>query len=96
MIYRIVHKTAYHYSEPASLSQNELFLHPRQTDTQRVVQSRLAIEPAPEYHHQRTDYFGNTVHVFMVQQPHQELAMTATSIVETTLPVTPAPCRGAA
>ena len=43
MIYRIIHKTAYRYSEPASLSQNELFLHPRGTGTQRVVQSRLAI-----------------------------------------------------
>jgi transglutaminase-like putative cysteine protease len=91
MIYRIIHKTAYRYSEQASLSQNELFLHPRETGTQHVVQSHLAIEPAPEYQHQRTDYFGNIVHVFMVQQPHQELAMTATSIVETTLPVAPAP-----
>ena len=87
MKYRIIHKTAYRYSEPASLSQNELFLHPRETGTQRVVQSRLAIVPEPQYLHRRTDYFGNIVHVFMVQQPHNELAMTATSIVETALPV---------
>ena len=31
MKYRITHTTAYHYSEPASLSQNELFLTPRTT-----------------------------------------------------------------
>jgi transglutaminase-like putative cysteine protease len=91
MKYRIIHKTAYRYSEPASLSQNELFLHPRETGTQQVVQSRLAILPAPEYLHQRTDYFGNIAHVFMVQQPHGELAMTATSLVETTPPAWPAP-----
>jgi transglutaminase-like putative cysteine protease len=36
MKYRILHKTDYRYSEPASLSQNELFLLPRQTATQRV------------------------------------------------------------
>jgi transglutaminase-like putative cysteine protease len=89
MKYRIIHKTAYHYSEPASLSQNELFLHPRETATQRVTQCRLAIEPEPQYMHRRNDYFGNIAHVFMVQQPHNDLAMTATSMVETTRPVPP-------
>jgi len=90
MKYRITHNTAYRYSEPASLSQNELFLHPRETDTQRVMQSRLTIVPEPQYLHQRTDYFGNIAHVFMVQQPHDELAMTTVSVVETSLPATPA------
>jgi transglutaminase-like putative cysteine protease len=91
MKYRITHETAYRYSEPASLSQNELFLHPRETDTQRVVQSRLAIVPAPQYLHRRTDYFGNIAQVFMVQQPHDELRMTATSVVETRPPAIPTP-----
>lgn len=91
MKYRILHKTAYRYSEPASLSQNELFLHPRETATQRVIQSRLTIVPEPQYLHQRTDYFGNIAHVFMVQQPHNELAMSTVSMVETSPPVTPAP-----
>ncbi len=91
MRYRIIHNTTYRYSEPASLSQNELFLHPRETDTQRMVQSQLTIVPEPQYLHRRTDYYGNIAEVFMVQQPHNELAVTATSIVETTLPVTQAP-----
>ena len=90
MKYRITHKTAYRYSEPASLSQNELFLHPRATGTQRVMQSRLTIVPEPQYLHQRKDYFGNIAHVFMVQQPHDELAMSTVSTVETSLPVIPA------
>jgi len=91
MNYRIIHKTAYRYSEPASLSQNELLLNPRETRIQRVAQSRLDIEPEPQYLHRRTDYFGNIVHVFMVQQPHDALNITATSIVETNRPVTPPP-----
>jgi transglutaminase-like putative cysteine protease len=82
----VLHKTAYRYTEPASLSQNELYLHPRGTQTQRVFQSRLAIDPEPQYRHRRTDYFGNIVEVFMVEQPHEELAMTATSVVETSDP----------
>jgi transglutaminase-like putative cysteine protease len=83
MKYRIIHKTAYRYSEPASLSQNELLLWPRDTSFQRVVQNRLEILPEPQYTSSRTDFFGNRVQVFMVQHAHTELTMTATSLVET-------------
>ena len=83
MKYRITHTTAYHYSEPASLSQNELFLTPRTTKHQQVMDSRLTFEPEPQYLHRRIDYFGNIAHVFMVQQPHGELALTATNTVQT-------------
>jgi transglutaminase-like putative cysteine protease len=86
MKYRIIHTTAYQYSEPASLSQNELFLTPRSTASQQVEETRLSFVPEPQYMHCRTDYFGNIAHVFMVQQPHNELAMTATSVVSTSLP----------
>lgn len=91
MNYRVTHKTAYRYSEPASLSQNELFLHPRPTASQRVDQYRLEIVPEPQYLHRRDDYFGNIAQVFMVQQPHTELTVTATSLLETTPPTLPDP-----
>ena len=91
MKYRVCHKTTYRYAEPASLSQNELYLLPRETGTQKVIESGLSIVPPPQYLHRRTDYFGNNVHIFMVQHPHRELAVTATSLVETTCPATPAP-----
>lgn len=93
MKYRVVHKTVYRYSEPASLSQNELILQPRETAAQRAGQTDLDISPRPEYIHRRTDFFGNTVHVFMVQQPHTQLAMTAVSRVETLPADPPAPDR---
>lgn len=91
MKYRIVHTTGYSYSAPASLSQNELFLQPRQTPSQQVLDCQLSILPEPQYLQSRSDYFGNTVHVFMVQHPHNELSMSATSIVETFPPRLPAP-----
>lgn len=87
MKYRIIHNTSYKYSAPASLSQNELLLHPRSTPYQEVLECQLSIVPKPQYLHCRTDYFGNTVHVFMVQHPHNELAMSATSIVTTSRPL---------
>lgn len=82
MNYRIVHKTAYRYSEPASLSQNELILQPRETPTQKVDRSRLEIVPEPHYLSDRTDYFGNNVQVFMVQHSHSDLTMVADSQVQ--------------
>jgi transglutaminase-like putative cysteine protease len=91
MRYRISHQTAYRYSEPASLSQNELFLHPRETSAQQVLQSRLSITPDPQYLHRRSDFFGNTTHVFMVQQPHKELDITATSVIEVAPQAIPVP-----
>ncbi|MGD9947162.1 MAG: transglutaminase N-terminal domain-containing protein [Desulfobulbus sp.] len=83
MKYRITHTTAYNYSEPASLSQNELFLTPCSTNRQQVLQTQLNCVPQPQYLHRRLDYFGNVAHVFMIEQPHSELSLTATSIVRT-------------
>ncbi len=86
MKYRVVHTTRYSYSEPASLSQNELFLFPRETATQWVISNSLSIQPKPQYQRRQTDYFGNNVSVFMVQHPHTALEMTSTSTVETAHP----------
>ena len=83
MKFRITHTTAYHYSDLASLSQNELYLTPRSTARQQVLQSQLSFTPEPQYLHRRLDYFGNLAHVFMVEQPHTALAVTATSTVRT-------------
>ncbi len=91
MKYAITHTTGYTYSDPASLSQNELFLHPRNTSCQTVIQSNLSILPEPQYRHRRRDFFGNTVDVFMVQHPHDELVVQATSVVQTSVQKTPDP-----
>lgn len=91
MIYRIRHQTRYGYSQAASLSQNEVCLHPRATAAQKVRQARLSISPEPAYLHERTDFFGNRVHIFMVQHPHHELRIFSESVVETSVMPAPAP-----
>lgn len=83
MKYRVEHTTTYRYSEPASLSQNELFLYPRETVSQRVLDTSLSIDPEPQYLQKRVDYFGNTACVFMVQHPHTRLVVSSVSQVET-------------
>ena len=83
MRYRISHTTEYAYSDMASLSQNELFLHPRETASQHVLESRVSIQPEPQYLQKWVDFYGNIVQVFMVQHPHKILKMDAVSLVET-------------
>jgi len=91
MRYRVSHTTAYHYSEPASLSQNELCLQPKQTAWQRLEEWQLKIDPAPQYQRLREDFFGNGIRIFMIQHPHNELVVSATSTVVTLPrpPITP-------
>lgn len=93
MRYRIFHKTEYNYSESASLSQNELFLEPRATPFQSVLECNVRIDPEPQYLHHRIDTFGNQIIVFMVQHTHDSLSMEATSVVETQPPITPPPAQ---
>jgi transglutaminase-like putative cysteine protease len=43
----------------------------------------LQIEPVPYDYYERLDYFGNRTAYFSIQQPHDELLVTASSEVET-------------
>jgi transglutaminase-like putative cysteine protease len=44
-------------------------------------ETKLTIEPPPATLHNYLDYFGNRVHSFAIYQPHQELSITAESLV---------------
>ena len=81
MNYRVVHRTEYIYSEPASLCYNEARLQPRHSPRQRCLRSRLEVDPAPVDYRERVDFFGNRVAYFAIQQPYQKLVVTATSEV---------------
>jgi len=83
MRYRITHTTAYRYSEPASLSQNEICLQPKDDDWQQCEEWQLIIAPEPQYQRQRQDFFGNRLQSFMIQHPHNQLTVTALSTVST-------------
>jgi transglutaminase-like putative cysteine protease len=80
--YRIKHVTTYRYSEPVTVSHNVLHLAPISTPRQHVFSCTCHIEPQPSVFHQRSDYFGNNVHSFTVQEQHTLLRVTMTSDVE--------------
>lgn len=82
MKFHIVHTTRYSYSQPVGLCHNEAHLQPRSCAVQECLATRIAIEPAPARYDERTDYFGNRVAYFAVQQAHDRLTVTATSTVQ--------------
>lgn len=81
MKYRITHTTCYRYSQPVGLCQNEARLQPRDFWRQHCDSSRFEITPASTDFHERTDFFGNCVAYFAIEQPHTQLTVTAISEV---------------
>ncbi|MGO9059721.1 MAG: transglutaminase family protein [Candidatus Binataceae bacterium] len=79
---RAIHTTTYNYSNPVSLCHSEVHLAPRATAHQRVVSHELLIDPRPDSSATRQDYFGNEVTYFAIDEPHQTLSITSTSVVD--------------
>jgi transglutaminase-like putative cysteine protease len=82
MKYRLTHTTRYCYQDYVAVCQNQAYLSPRNTATQACRHHRLNVRPAPVVQEARDDYFGNRVHYFAIQTPHQELTVTAISIID--------------
>ena len=75
--YQIHHTTTYEYSEPVSLCHNLAHLSPRPSSQQQCEQTVLSITPDPAVLEERTDYFGNPVLYFTIQEQHRELIVRA-------------------
>lgn len=82
MKYRIKHVTEYTYGLKVSQCYNEAHLIPRDTLTQKVMNSELHILPMVEDHSTRIDHFGNTVSYFEIHESHKKLIVTSNSQVD--------------
>lgn len=91
MKYKITHTTSYVYSTPVGVCHNLLMLTPREEPGVRCRSHRLVIRPTPQISARRTDYFGNHVHAFSIEENHRQLTVTATSRVQVSPAELPAP-----
>jgi transglutaminase-like putative cysteine protease len=80
VIYRIVHKTTYRYKSSVSIGNHVACLTPRNLPHHRCLRNELRITPESDCI-QRTDYFGNQLCFFTVQEPHNRLVVEARSEV---------------
>ena len=91
MTYNIVHRTLYEYAAPVSISHHVARLEPRVTATQEREAFSLKIFPEPTLRKERTDYFGNELCLFSVQEIHNRLDIITQSRVTVRAKKLPAP-----
>src|SRR5579863_1775163 len=82
MLLETTHTTRYLYKAPVSQCLSEVHLTPRDFPGQRLVNSRIQVQPEPAGIEERKDYFGNVVHSFSIFRSHERFTTTATSVVE--------------
>ncbi len=78
---KIVHVTELKYGEEATASYNEVRMLPRTRDGQFVMQANLDVSPGAAQHTYE-DFWGSLVSTFEVLTPHDELRVTATSLID--------------
>jgi transglutaminase-like putative cysteine protease len=82
MRYSINHTTTYTYHETVPLCHNIAILAPRNTSLQTCRSFNINISPVPEIMEEYEDFFGNKVFYFVIEQEHEVLSVTTTSVVD--------------
>ncbi|MGV6807840.1 MAG: transglutaminase family protein [bacterium] len=82
MRYEILHTTRYMYADVVGHGINIAHLLPRNTFQQSCCNSSIQVNPLPTTFTERTDYFGNRVCHFSIEQNHHLLEVTARSEVD--------------
>lgn len=85
MLLEVRHVTRYHYAAPVRESVMEVWMQPQKTPRQRLASFDLELDPAAQVF-SYADPFGNAVYHFDVPHPHDQLTITARSVVETSAP----------
>ena len=89
---RIKHVTGFTYAGSAAASYNEARMTPMTTPSQITLFTQVDVAPAAAASTWRyLDYWGSQVTVFDLHRAHQQLRVTATSMVETEVPARPEP-----
>ena len=85
MLLEVRHVTRYHYAALVRESVMEVWMQPQKTPRQRLASFDLELDPAAQVF-SYADPFGNAVYHFDVPHPHDQLTITARSVVETSAP----------
>ncbi|HRE00723.1 MAG TPA: transglutaminase family protein [Ilumatobacteraceae bacterium] len=80
--YRVEHRTTYRYGSAMTDGYTVACLVPRPTDRQRVIESHVWLEPVPSEQDSYLDVFGNLVYQFGLHEPHRQVTVAASSVVD--------------
>ncbi len=79
---RVRHTTTFVYDDVVHASYNEARISPLDTPSQFTLEHRVDVQPAANLYRYR-DYWGSRVHAFDLHEPHRELQVVGSSVVET-------------
>jgi transglutaminase-like putative cysteine protease len=77
----IRHQTTYRYERPVKYSVQSLHLTPRRDINQRLLSWRIS---TPGRQLEQIDAHGNVSHLLTIEEPHREILISVTGVVETT------------
>ena len=83
MLLHVRHETHYHYTPAVENAQHAVHLRPNTGVSQTVLQHALHISPQPVQQREWLDGYGNSKLFFSLQTSHDELKVTADSVVQT-------------
>lgn len=79
MQFHISHRTTYRYQEPVKYTAQALRLHPRRDGGQRILTWTIQ---APGRRTEQIDAHGNITHLLTLEEPHREIAIVVSGMVE--------------
>lgn len=85
---KVEHRSTYKYAKTAHTSYNEARVTPLTTLTQMVLDARVTVTP-PAKTRRYWDYWGTAVHAFDLHEPHDQLDVRGSSVVETLVAAVP-------
>jgi transglutaminase-like putative cysteine protease len=80
--YEVRHRTEYTYGDTVTASYGWAYLTPRDLPDQVCRSTRVEVSPGAELISDSVDFFGNRASYFEVHEPHGQLVVTATSLVD--------------
>ena len=84
MLYSVKHNTTYKYHDTVPLCHNIAILAPRNTSSQACREFNINVSPVPDVMEEYQDFFGNKIFYFVVEQEHEVLSVTTSSVIERT------------
>lgn len=86
MLLQVTHETRYDYTPPVETAQHLAHLKPICTPSQRLISHELRITPEPAQRSESPDLYGNARAFFALDSTHDELVVTAVSVVDSSAP----------
>lgn len=83
MLLEITHNTHYFYDPNVEIAQHFAHLKPTTLSTQQVLKTEIEINPNPAWSKEHLDSFNNICTFFSLQNRHNELSVTAKSLIQT-------------